>query len=115
MFPSGAPGLALVMLRVSVALTPFLLDRTPPELGMPWATIAWDVLGVLLIIGFLTPVASALSLALILVVATQPSGLSWAREIVLACNSGALTFLGPGAYSLDGRWFGRKLVKFPRQ
>jgi uncharacterized membrane protein YphA (DoxX/SURF4 family) len=77
--------------------------------------------GVLLLIGFLTPAASILvaiggiGLMLSWFPAMVPSVLGsrstiWFAAIVAA----AIAMLGPGAYSLDARVFGRREVIVPR-
>jgi len=87
-----------------------------------WAVCALLVAGgVLLLIGFLTPAASILvaiggiGLSLSWFPAMVPSvfgGKStiWFAAVVAA----AIAMLGPGAYSLDARIFGRREVIVPR-
>ena len=78
-----------------------------------WHGIIWQSLatigGVLLLIGFFTPMAGAL-----VVIVELWTALSRADNprtfIVLAVLGAALAMLGPGIWSLDARLFGRKRI-----
>jgi hypothetical protein len=108
MFPRGAPGIALVLLRFAVAATLWTgrpLACLSPA-GMTWALI---LAGVPLCLGLLTPAAAVVCAALH--VATLACGdleqpLS---AIVAIATASALAMLGPGAYSSDCRLFGRRV------
>jgi len=67
--------------------------------------------GVFLLAGFWTPLAGGL--AAILEVWLSLSDLSnfW-LAIMTSANAAALSMLGPGAWSLDARLFGRKRILF---
>jgi hypothetical protein len=114
MFPQGGPGLALLLLRVSVATT--ILMEAPSRSGGSSSYIV--LAGILLIsisltIGFLTPLLSffvCISAAVDLAIGPQRDSLVL---ILLVLNSAALGLLGPGAYSLDARLFGRRIVVVP--
>jgi uncharacterized membrane protein YphA (DoxX/SURF4 family) len=111
MFPPGLPGIALALLRVSVALTVLLQGYTQRE-GLPlWLTAASLLLAVLLTAGFLTPILAILTMVVQLVVAFQGPLPIRAFATVLALNALALALLGPGAYSLDALRFGRRVVR----
>jgi uncharacterized membrane protein YphA (DoxX/SURF4 family) len=65
--------------------------------------------GLLLLVGFWTPIAGLLVLALeVWHVFSQPQD-PW-PHILLATLAGALTLLGPGAWSVDARLFGWKRI-----
>ena len=71
------------------------------------------VAGLLLCTGLLTPIAgSALSLVA-LWSAYREQGDFWA-QILLASMAAALAMLGPGAWSVDARLFGRKRLILDR-
>jgi uncharacterized membrane protein YphA (DoxX/SURF4 family) len=79
------------------------------------------VTGASLLIGFSTPVAGALAGLLSLGVALTylpspgPGGFGGvAATIFMVMMAAAVLFLGPGAYSLDARIFGRREVVIPR-
>jgi hypothetical protein len=107
-FPSGLPGLGLALLRLSVAVG--LALSFSWNQGIPHAVVvaAWLVC-VALCVGFYTPIAAVLAFAL--------QGallgfrlLSVEASVVLLLDALALALLGPGAYSLDARRFGRRVL-----
>jgi uncharacterized membrane protein YphA (DoxX/SURF4 family) len=125
MFPSGPPGVGLLLLRFAVGLIAlcegvgYLTGRSP-TLKM-WAVgLAALAIGSSLLIGFLTPKAAVLagagSIAIALSWFPAPtlnlcdSKLGTAVVVVMAA---ALACLGPGAFSLDARWFGRREIVIP--
>ncbi len=120
-FPARWPGAGLLLLRGTVGITVAL--QAAPNLfhsGIP--IVARLIAGVailcslLLLIGLLTPVAAlfvSLGTGILWLRAAPaflPSGLSPLFIIVLAA---AIVMLGPGAYSLDGRRFGRREIVIP--
>lgn len=113
MFPSGRAGLSLLMLRVSVALAPLLVANLMGG-DLAWRPILRCVAAVMLLLGYLTPVVSLVSLLLALTTVGEPSGFTTSQAAVFILDAGALMLIGPGAYSLDGRSFGRRLVRIPK-
>jgi hypothetical protein len=111
MFPAGAPGLALLLLRfVSIAWVH--LDGTARFAFSPnvLALIPLEVVSVALIFGALTPyvacVAGVVKAIDLLVSGTLPGflgGIAFAHFVILL-------LLGPGAYSVDARLFGRRVT-----
>ncbi len=119
MFPAGVPGLALVLLRMGVigSLWGPTLERGLPDclplLGLATASA-------LLLAGFGTPLAAGVAAAIQLAEIfdrTRP-GVSFAPQVLTAAihaASGlALALLGPGAFSIDARLFGRKILTSSR-
>ena len=112
-FPTGGPGIALLFLRISVAAM-LLIDAS--RNGAALAALL--VLGLValtgaLCLGFLTPIAAALCCAVELISLFGIGG-SDARVVTLsALNAAALALIGPGAYSVDARLFGRRVVHLP--
>jgi uncharacterized membrane protein YphA (DoxX/SURF4 family) len=114
MFPSGCAGIALVVLRSVVAVT-VLVNATicwPTGFSLVVGAIA-ALVGLFLLLGFLTPYCATASCFLelaLLVTAHAPNRL----QLGLSALTAAATIgLGPGAYSVDARLFGRKLIKIP--
>jgi hypothetical protein len=115
MFPPGPPGLALLLLRASVALA-LLLDGYTHRDALPgWVHAAAILISLVVSVGYFTPIAAATALVLHAVVWFAAGGGVGATAIaaVLALDALALALLGPGAYSLDSRRFGRRLVVLP--
>lgn len=114
MFPAGRPGLALLMLRVALAV--MLLEGVAGpfiRLGSAWFLLAPAAVAIALALGLLTPVVSAL--CILLEVTTWVTS-AMAIEAVHVCAvlvALSLSMLGPGAYSLDARLFGRRQVILP--
>ena len=114
MFPTGSAGIALVVLRCVVAVT-VLVNATicwPTGFSLIVGAIA-ALVGLFLLLGFLTPYCAATScvLELALLVSTDvPSKLQLGLSALTAATT---VVLGPGAYSIDARLFGRQLIKIP--
>ncbi len=111
MFPTGAAGVALILLRVSVATTLITRIMSREDLtGHTWEFLGLSMLGIVICIGLFTPVASiGCCLIEIAMLLNQTSS----SAIPLLCSmlvAVSLALLGPGAYSLDARMFGRRLV-----
>jgi len=117
MFPQGGPGIALVLLRVSVAAIMLINAARHPLVSAHRLLLAFVVLIALsLIIGFLTPYLSVIAcVAAIANLLIGPNS-GYLICVVLLIDAAALALLGPGAYSLDARLFGRRVtVVTPRR
>jgi hypothetical protein len=113
MFPSGLPGIALLILRTSVAMTVLLHGYLQPQEPAAWLLAGSLLLAITLIAGFLTPILALLSAA---VQFNGPWAASMSQSgflVVSILNALALALLGPGAYSIDAVRFGRRLVDLP--
>jgi len=113
MFPGGWPGAGLLVLRLAAAI-PLIIGggvavRDAPQSvphAIHFATIG---VGILLLAGLWTPVAGALQ-AIIEVWILFSKGHGANLHLLLAAVGVSLVMLGPGAWSLDARLFGRKRV-----
>jgi hypothetical protein len=111
MFPAGGPGIALLMLRVSIAAMLLIADDPGAHiLSVTWEFLVLAALCILLCVGFLTPAACILSALLVghqlpLIADKQTMGVTFTLVITIA-----LALLGPGAFSIDARLFGRRIV-----
>jgi uncharacterized membrane protein YphA (DoxX/SURF4 family) len=113
MFPAGLPGLGLLLLRGSVAIALLFEHYGRGDAVFGWIEGATLLIAAALAIGYLTPIAAVGGLVfhgLIWLVAGIDSA---AVGVVLSLDAMALALLGPGAYSVDSRRFGRRLVELP--
>lgn len=102
MFPAGLPGVALLVLRNCIA---FALAGSAFPSG--WQHAAYLLLLSMLCFGLFTPVVCGIAIAAILFnLAHSPA----ANIVVLALSTLSLALLGPGAFSIDGRMFGRRIL-----
>jgi len=123
-FPAGLPGLGLLLLRAALGMTTliqgavYLSVQSDTSVWTSFVGIAAIVCGVLILLGFLTPVIGALLFAsglitafFLLSAAIQISASPVIYGIIL---SSAVVLLGPGAFSLDAHLFGRREIIIPK-
>jgi putative oxidoreductase len=111
-FPNSWPGRGLLILRLTAALTLIRTEHAVVYLGDTGALLLRCVsiaLASLLVLGLGTPIA-ALGVALTQVVATTLSRQLDSSSVVAAALGLGLSMLGPGAWSVDARLFGRKRI-----
>jgi uncharacterized membrane protein YphA (DoxX/SURF4 family) len=125
-FPDGWPGVGLLLLRIAVGIAAGIQGGVyPMNSGMltAWMWIVSSLMlasGAFLLIGFLTRVAD-----LLIAIGGIGFWLSWFPSsspnvfdarlslIFLMVMTAAIFLLGPGAYSLDARLFGRREIIIP--
>ena len=112
MFPAGLPGFALLLLRLSVAISGFATGSGAALQASWWLYAGLGFIGLALCIGIFTPISAALSLAIQLGQLVLFGNELGQRAVgVLAAT--ALSLLGPGAFSVDSYRFGRRRMRFP--
>ncbi len=103
MFPTGFPGAALLVLRGCIAAS--------------FAGIAflsgwqhWIFVGLLtlLCVGLFTPIVCGVAVAAVCLDLPQLQSGNMSQLAIVAAAAIAYAFLGPGAYSIDARLFGRR-------
>jgi putative oxidoreductase len=117
-FPDGWPGTGLVFLRAVTAIplaqrgiTGVLLTTLPAVLILQLVAAG---AAALLLVGLWTPVAGVL-------MAVAELGLAFSRpadpsmQVLFAGLGASLAMLGPGAWSVDARLFGRKRIQIPQR
>jgi uncharacterized membrane protein YphA (DoxX/SURF4 family) len=125
-FPSGRPGIGLLLLRavlggIAVLLGALYLSGLGHHSILVWSVAAILLLsGIGLIVGFLTPLVSLL-VALCVFGVT----LSWIPAppmaslsvlfvaLLMVITAIGIALLGPGAFSIDGCLFGRREIVIP--
>jgi putative oxidoreductase len=121
-FASGWPGVGLVLLRLltGAALINFGIASVleAPPLTIVVLQIIGVGAGILLLVGLWTPVAGTLAAVVNVWIAFprhfSHSGDPWI-PFVQAVLGAVLAMVGPGAWSIDARLFGRKRVDFPER
>ena len=117
MFPQGGPGVALLLLRISVAAILLINAANHPLVSSSRLLFACVVLiSLSLIIGFLTPYLSVIACAAAIANLLFGPNAGNLVCVLLVINAAAVALLGPGAYSVDARLFGRRVtVVTPRR
>lgn len=114
-FPSQWPGVGLLLLRALVGYSliahGLAYVRTPADSVVAWGLAALTFVGAaFLLLGLMTPLVA-------LLVAVGASGIALFDGYLAITDliglSIAIALLGPGAFSLDARMFGRREITIP--
>lgn len=111
-FPDAWPGLGLVILRLASGFSLAAAAHIAGDLSNGTQLLERCLIcGIVLLlwIGFWTPVA-ALAAAAIQIAIVYPGPRLDSSALTAAAVAVALAMLGPGAWSLDARLFGRKRI-----
>jgi hypothetical protein len=110
MFPAGVAGVALIFLRVSVVATLMVDGAAHRSLLLSfWTALLYLLPALSLSAGFLTPY-SAIVCCIIQLAELVMGGANEFHLAVSILNAAILAVLGPGAYSVDARIFGRRIL-----
>jgi putative oxidoreductase len=116
-FAEGWPGTGLLLLRLLTGAALIDLGISGIREGPPTVTVALQIIGIaaaiLLLVGLFTPLAGVLAAAAKVWIAilgfSSHSGDPWVT-LAQAILAAALAMIGPGAWSIDARRFGRKHI-----
>ncbi len=112
-FADGWPGAGLLLLRLlagsGLLLGGILSAGSASTLAEMVAPVLAAALGAMLVVGLFTPLAGIMAAAVEVWIAFSHPGYPW-PQIVLAGLSLSLAMIGPGAWSIDARLFGRKQI-----
>jgi uncharacterized membrane protein YphA (DoxX/SURF4 family) len=125
-FPEGWPGTGLIFLRLAIALNAMSSGVAAIVGSSSHAISVWAIgslaiaVGAAIFVGFLTPVASVAATVGYLMTGVSSFLMTGSNNHVttlaafnLAAMCAALVLLGPGAFSLDARFFGRREIIIP--
>ena len=120
-FADGLPGTGLLLLRLLTSLALIHFGIAGVLASPPLTTVVLQIIGIgagiLLLVGLWTPVAGTLAAIVQLWIALSlhfsHSGDPWIA-ILQAALGAVLAMLGPGAWSIDARLFGRKRIDIPQ-
>jgi putative oxidoreductase len=113
-FANGLPGLGLMLQRLvtSAILVYGALAHlnTTPQASSVGPSLIDAGMGILLLVGLWTPVVGVMVALRELWIMFSSGGDPWI-PLVLAMLGATLAMIGPGAWSIDARLFGRRQIK----
>jgi putative oxidoreductase len=124
-FPDGWPGIGLLLLRTAIGIVAllqagFYLDNASSSSGIWLSGLVGLAAGTALLIGILTPIAGTvvglgvMGIGFSILAAPMPNLFDEKLSAVLAATiAAAIVFVGPGAFSVDARLFGRREIIIP--
>jgi putative oxidoreductase len=113
MFPRGWPGAALLLLRASIICALLVQNYDHRQQLEPWLEALGILVALALLAGYQTPLAAAVGILFHALVWVRFGMGSGVQVMVFCLDALALALLGPGAYSIDGYRFGRRVVVLP--
>ena len=109
-FANGWPGIGLLLQRLLIAAALLHFGMSHLNGTSDFASIVLSLIGaaagILLLIGLWTPFVGSLIAAIQMWIAFSCAGDPW-TSIMLAILAATLAIIGPGAWSIDARLFGR--------
>ena len=111
-FANSWPGFGLLIQRLFTGIALIhrgIAQMETPTAGLVIPEITGAVLGLFILAGLWTPLIGALVAAVELWTVLAVGGDIW-MSLMLAVLGGTLALIGPGAWSIDARLFGRKHI-----
>jgi hypothetical protein len=110
-FPGGTPGFALVLLRLSAAAMLWLPVTHGFNAPLSARFLALAGISLLLALGAATPLVAFAASFILFSRLADPSGSTLVLDATAhGATALALALIGPGAFSVDARLFGRRIV-----
>lgn len=113
-FPDEWPGAGLLILRLTLTaalVADAMVGLQGPVSSQAIPAVAEILTAALLVLGLWTPIAAIIACLLQLVILVS-AGRGIEPPLLRAAMGLSLALLGPGAWSIDARLFGRKRVEF---
>ena len=111
MFPGGMAGLGLIILRICAASSLLTIAfGCGPFAFASWVAVGFGLLSLLVAVGALTPVACTVGALVEISCLLHRQGTDPRYTVFALLVIAALGLLGPGAFSIDARLFGRRLI-----
>ena len=109
-FPSGAAGFALLLVRVGIAALLAGLVFIGGLDDAIWLRVVASITAISLCCGALTPLSCCVAVTIELRLFAGLPMMAAMHQSFLVLMTIALGILGPGAFSLDARLFGRRVL-----
>jgi uncharacterized membrane protein YphA (DoxX/SURF4 family) len=111
MFAGGTAGIALLILRVCASGSLLVCAYTHGYFASPsWTLLGVGAIVLLLCVGALTPLACTVGGLIEVYYILHSSGTDEWPAVFALMMFVALALLGPGAFSIDAKLFGRRLI-----
>ena len=112
-FADGWPGAGLLLLRLlagsGLLYGGIVSVRSPFDTAQMVSPVLAAAFGAMLVVGLFTPFAGIMAAAVEVWIAFSHPGYRW-PQFGLAALTLSLAMIGPGAWSIDARLFGRKQI-----
>jgi putative oxidoreductase len=113
-FAEGAPGIGLLLLRLTVGVMAITHDVMVFTRGPSAASAVFHalsiVLAAILLVGLWTPIVATL-MGVSALLGALSHDVTWAQGVLVAILSFALALIGPGTWSIDARLYRWKKIK----